>query len=71
MSYKAAINELENALEIVITNEPINEERGDIEQARLERENAVSFRAAIELLKRHDDPAYFLKLQLEDDSVPA
>jgi hypothetical protein len=49
--YKPAIAELENALDMVETNAPINEKEGDKAQAKLERKNAESFKAAIERLK--------------------
>lgn len=48
--YEPAVSELYNALEVVQTNAPINEKRGDISQARLERKNAESFKSAIQLL---------------------
>lgn len=50
--YKPAINELEIDLKTVVTNAPINEKEGDVEQAKLERKNAISFKAAIDLLKK-------------------
>ena len=46
-----AIAELENALEVVETNAPINEEKGNLEQAELERQCAESFKEAIAILK--------------------
>ncbi len=51
MKYEHALAELENALYIVETNIPVNEKRGDLDQANLERDCAVSFRAAIKQLK--------------------
>lgn len=47
---KAAISILENALEVVETNEPINRAAGNIEQADLEIENAQEFRQALGVL---------------------
>jgi hypothetical protein len=44
---KAAIAVLENALEVVEKNEPINRAEGNTEQADLEAGNAEEFRAAI------------------------
>jgi len=60
----AAIAQLEVALDVVVTNEPINRERGDIEQADLERRNAEQFRRAIEVLKKGDTSGIF------DDANP-
>ncbi|GAB4059117.1 SNF2-related protein [Uliginosibacterium sediminicola] len=42
--------ELQKALEVVETNEPINRARGDVEQADLEAASAASFRKAIAVL---------------------
>ena len=47
-----AIMELENSLEVLTTNEPINRKEGNIEQADLERKHARSFRSAIRFLGR-------------------
>lgn len=47
-----AIAELENALEVVETNAPINEKEGNLEQAQLERHCAKSFKEAISILKK-------------------
>lgn len=48
---KYAITELEIALDVRTTNEPINRARGDIAQADLEKESAADIRHAIRLLK--------------------
>lgn len=48
---KAAIAELEIALETMETNEPINRASGDIEQADLEAANAADYRQALAVLK--------------------
>lgn len=48
---QAAITQLEIALDVLVTNEPINRERGDIEQADLEARNAAEIRQAIDVLK--------------------
>lgn len=47
---QAAIAILETALEALEINAPINEREGNIEQARLERENAEEVREAINFL---------------------
>lgn len=47
-----AIVELENAHETMTTNAPINEKEGNLKQARLERRNAKSFQAAIDVLNQ-------------------
>ena len=47
-----AIAQLKVALETAENNAPINEREGKIEQAKLERECAESYRAAIEKLER-------------------
>lgn len=47
----AAIAQLEVALNVVATNEPINRAEGKIEQADLELANAEQFRAAINTLR--------------------
>ena len=47
-----AISELENALQVVETNAPINEKEGNLEQAQLERHCAKSFKEAISILKK-------------------
>lgn len=49
--FDRAIMELKIALEIVETNAPINEREGNLEQAKLERECAESYRAAIKRLE--------------------
>lgn len=46
-----AIAQLEISLKTVETNAPINEREGNVEQARLERECAEEYRAAIAKLK--------------------
>lgn len=46
-----SIIELQVALETAEKNAPINEAEGNLEQAKLERENAASFREAIALLR--------------------
>lgn len=48
---QAAITQLEIALDVLVTNEPINRERGDIEQADLEARSAAEIRQAIDVLK--------------------
>ena len=48
---KAAIAELEIALNVMETNEPINRAEGNEEQANLEAGNAADFRQAIAVLK--------------------
>lgn len=45
-----SIAQLQVALETVETNAPINEAEGNVDQAKLEREHAASFREAIQLL---------------------
>lgn len=47
----AAVAQLEIALNVVTTNEPINRAEGKVEQADLERANAEQFRAAIDVLR--------------------
>ena len=47
----AAINTLTIALEILEINEPINRERGNVEQAELEAANAVEMREALAILR--------------------
>ena len=49
---KASIAELEIALNVAETNEPINRRQGNIEQADLELQNAADFRLAIEALRQ-------------------
>jgi len=46
-----AIAELKNALYVVKTNEPINRKEGNVMQAELEKANAESYKAVIDLLK--------------------
>lgn len=46
----AAVSSLQVAAEVCETNAPINEARGDIAQAKLERDNAAEYRAAIKRL---------------------
>ncbi len=46
-----AIAQLETDLDVIERNEPGNRKRGNIAQANLERNHAVSFKAAIEKLK--------------------
>lgn len=46
-----AIASLKVALDTVKTNEPINRQEGNIDQANLERTNAKSYRMAIKSLK--------------------
>jgi hypothetical protein len=45
-----AIEALKIDLDTVVTNEPINRKRGDLPQANLEKRNAKSYRAAIDLI---------------------
>lgn len=47
-----AIVELQNSLRTMKTNAPINEREGNMEQAKLERENAASYQAALRVLKK-------------------
>lgn len=47
----AAIVQLQIALDVVTTNEPINRAEGKVEQADLERDNAEQFRNAIGVLQ--------------------
>lgn len=51
-----ALATLRIALDTVETNAPINEAAGNVEQAALERENAASFREAIQLLDAASAP---------------
>jgi hypothetical protein len=48
---KAAIAELEIALETMETNEPINRAEGNVEQADMEAVNAADYRQALAVLK--------------------
>ncbi len=50
--FAPAINELNIALDTMKTNAPINEREGNKGQAKLERDNAKSYKAAIGLLKK-------------------
>ena len=52
---QAAIAILETALEALEINAPINEREGNIEQARLERENAEEVKEAINWLNYMKD----------------
>lgn len=52
ISLTPAVIELEIALNIVKTNEPINRKEGDIEQANLEKRNAKAFELAIDVLNQ-------------------
>lgn len=47
-----AIVELQNSLRTMKTNAPINEREGNYEQANLEKANARSYQAAMQLLKK-------------------
>ena len=47
---QSAIEVLRIAAEVCENNAPINEARGDVDQAELERKNAAEYRAAIEVL---------------------
>ncbi len=47
MKHKAAIAQLVISAEVCENNAPINEAEGNHAQAKLERENAASYRAAI------------------------
>lgn len=49
---KPAIAQLENSLEVMKTNEPINRKMGKVLQAELEKKNANSFEGALKLLKK-------------------
>lgn len=48
---QAAIEALQIVLEVLEINAPINENEGNFEQARFERERAVELRAAIMFLE--------------------
>lgn len=48
---QAAINQLEIYLDVLETNEPINRAEGKIEQADLEKQNAIEVRAALDKLR--------------------
>jgi hypothetical protein len=50
---RPAIAELLISLDTMKTNEPINRKEGKADQADLEKENAASFRGAINLLRQH------------------
>lgn len=50
---QGAIAQLEVSLDVVETNAPIWEARGDLEQAACSRGNAASYREAIEILRQH------------------
>lgn len=52
ISLTPAVVELEIALDVVKTNEPINRKEGDIEQANLEKSNAKAFELAIDVLNQ-------------------
>lgn len=51
---KAAITELEIALQTMETNEPINRNEGKTEQADLEAKNAADIRQALAVLRAAD-----------------
>lgn len=51
---QAAIIQLEIYLNVLETNEPINREEGNIEQADQEAANAKEIRKALEVLKAHE-----------------
>lgn len=51
MKHDAAIAQLTISAEICENNAPINEARGDFDQAELERKNAEGYRAAIAALQ--------------------
>lgn len=51
----AAITQLEIALDIVTTNEPINRAEENVAQADLELANAADYKKAIEVLKKFED----------------
>jgi len=46
-----AVAELSRSLEVMRVNEPINRKEGNKAQAELEKENATSYKAAIDRLK--------------------
>lgn len=48
---QAAISQLEIYLDVLETNEPINRASGKIEQADLEKQNAIEVRAALNKLR--------------------
>lgn len=50
--FRPAITQLQNSLDVVTNNAPINEKEGNTEQAKLEKTHATSFRAAIQHLSR-------------------
>lgn len=49
---QAAITTLEIALEVLETNEPINRQEGNLEQAELELVSAQEIREALEVLRK-------------------
>lgn len=51
MQHAAAIANLKISAEVCETNAPINEAEGNHDQAKLERDNAESYRAAIASLE--------------------
>jgi hypothetical protein len=48
---QAAISTLEIALDVLLTNEPINRAEGNVEQADFEAKNAEDIRKALAALK--------------------
>lgn len=51
MTHEAAITVLQIAKDVCDTNRPINLDRGNTEQAELERTNSIAYGEAIEALK--------------------
>lgn len=49
---RPAISELKRSLYVVNTNAPINEKEGNLKQAKFERSNAASYKAAIKVLEQ-------------------
>lgn len=52
VDFSSAINQLDISAQTLENNAPLNIERGDLEQAELERRNATSYREAIQVLER-------------------
>jgi hypothetical protein len=53
----SAVEALRIAAEVCETNAPINDRRGDADQAALERQNSAEYREAIDVLSRDGAPA--------------
>lgn len=61
MNLAPSIAELERSRHTMRTNAPINEKEGNMEQAKLERENDASFKSAIRVLKQWPSRSVFKK----------